>query len=90
MERDDDKISVNRDPNFLGGTLVFSSTRVSVRVLWNHLGAGIQLDEFLVDSPTVPQEQAAAVLASVAEMLLPNLRANITQDEVQLLQFTLD
>ena len=35
-----------RDPKILGGTPVFSGTRVPVRILWDHLEAGIALDDF--------------------------------------------
>lgn len=76
-QRDDSRISVNRDPIILGGFLLFSSTRVPVRALWNHLEAGIQLDEFLDKFHAASQKQAVAVLTSAAEMLLVNSRENI-------------
>ena len=63
---------INRDPKILGGTPVFSGTRVPVRILWDHLETGIGLDEFLDDYPTVSREQAIAVLERAAEMLLDN------------------
>ena len=68
---------INRDPNILGGTPVFSGTRVPVRILWDHLKAGIRLDEFLDDYPTVSREQAIAVLERDAEMLLDNSHETI-------------
>ena len=68
---------INRDPKILGGTPVFSGTRVPVRILWDHLEAGIGLDEFLDDYPTVSREQAIAVLERAAEMLLDNSRKTI-------------
>lgn len=69
---------INRDPKILGGTPVFSGTRVPVRILWDHLETGIGLDEFLDDYPTVSREQAIAVLERAAEMLLDNSRETIT------------
>ena len=68
---------INRDPKILGGTPVFSGTRVPIRILWNHLEAGIGLDEFLDDYPTVSREQAIAVLERAAEMLLDNSHKTI-------------
>lgn len=68
---------IKRDPKILGGTPVFSGTRVPVRILWDHLEAGIRLDEFLDDYPTVSREQAVAVLESAAGMLLDNTRESI-------------
>ncbi len=68
---------INRDPNILGGTPVFTGTRVPVRILWDHLEAGIRLDDFLDDYPTVSREQAVAVLEIAAGMLLDNTRESI-------------
>ena len=38
---------IARDPNILGGTPVFSGTRVPIRVLFEHLEAGDRIDDFL-------------------------------------------
>lgn len=51
------------DPNVLGGTPVFTGTRVPVDSLVSHLRDGISLIEFLEDFPTVKREQAEAFLA---------------------------
>lgn len=53
---------VDRNPAILGGTPVFSGTRVPVRILMEHLEAGDRLDDFLEDFPTVSREQAVALL----------------------------
>ncbi|MEM1116410.1 MAG: DUF433 domain-containing protein [Bacteroidota bacterium] len=50
------------DPEILGGTPVFTGTRVPVHNLIDHLGAGVSLDEFLGDFPTVEREQVEAFL----------------------------
>ena len=68
---------IKRNPKILGGTPVFSGTRVPVRILWDHLEAGIRLDEFLDDYSTVSREQAVAVLESATGMLLDNTRESI-------------
>ena len=53
---------IERSPDVLGGTPVFSGTRVPVRTLIDYLEAGDSLTEFLEDFPTVTREQAVAVL----------------------------
>ena len=53
---------VNRDPEILGGTPVFSGTRVPVQSLIDHLKAGDSLNEFLDGFPSVKREQAIAFL----------------------------
>jgi len=53
----------------LGGQSVFKGTRVPVETLFDHLEAGVSLEEFLEDFPTVTKEQAISTLA-VANKLL--------------------
>jgi uncharacterized protein (DUF433 family) len=50
------------DNDILGGQPVFKGTRVPVESLFDHLEAGVPLDEFLEDFPTVSKEQAVALL----------------------------
>lgn len=50
------------DQEILGGQPVFKGTRVPVESLFDHLEAGISLDEFLNDFTTVSKEQAIAAL----------------------------
>jgi len=50
----------HRDPDILGGTPVFTGTRVSVDSLIQHLKHGKRIDEFLDDAPSVRREQAEA------------------------------
>ena len=61
---------IDRNPDVLGGTPVFSGTRVPVRILMEHLEAGDRLDEFLEDYPTVTRDQAVAVLERAKAMLV--------------------
>ena len=56
-----DKV-IDRRPDILGGTPVFSGTRVPVRILIEHLEAGDRLDDFLDSFPTVSRSQAIEVL----------------------------
>lgn len=53
---------INIDPELLSGQPVFAGTRVPVESLFDHLEAGISLDEFLDDFPTVSKQQAVAIL----------------------------
>ncbi len=50
------------DNEILGGQTVFKGTRVPVESLFDHLEAGVSLDNFLEDFPTVSKEQAVALL----------------------------
>ena len=50
-------------PGILGGTPVFTGTRVPVDTLVHHLRANATLDAFLDDFPSVTREQAEAFLA---------------------------
>lgn len=50
------------DQEILGGQTVFKGTRVPVESLFDHLEAGVTLDDFLEDFPTVTREQAVALL----------------------------
>ena len=61
---------IDRNPDILGGTPVFSGTRVPVRILMEHLEAGDRLDDFLGDYPTVTREQAVGLLERVTAQLL--------------------
>ncbi|WP_419940264.1 DUF433 domain-containing protein [Candidatus Palauibacter sp.] len=61
---------IDRNPDILGGTPVFSGTRVPVRILMEHLEAGDRLDDFLDDYPTVSRDQAVELLELAATMLV--------------------
>jgi uncharacterized protein (DUF433 family) len=50
-------------PGILGGTPVFTGTRVPVDSLIHHLREGATLEAFLDDFPSVSREQAEAFLA---------------------------
>lgn len=50
-------------PGILGGTPVFTGTRVPVDSMIHHFRNGVSLDAFLDDFPSVSREQAEAFLA---------------------------
>ncbi len=60
-------------PEILGGTPVFSGTRVPVKNLTDYIEAGDTLDEFLEDFPSVSREQAVAFVEQAKEALLARL-----------------
>ena len=53
---------IHFDAGILGGQPVFTGTRVPIETLFDHLEAGVSLDEFLDDFPGVSKEQAVALL----------------------------
>ena len=61
-ENEIDELPITVDPDILGGTPVFSGTRVPVDALLSNIEAGLSLDEFLENFPTVTREQALKVL----------------------------
>ena len=61
--------TINRDPRILGGTPVFSGSRVPIRILIEHLEAGDRLDDFLDSYPTVSRDQAIEVLEAAKAAL---------------------
>ena len=55
-------LPITIDPEILGGTPVFRGTRVPVDALLNNLEAGVSVDEFLENFPTVSREQVLDVI----------------------------
>ena len=55
-------LPITVDPDILGGTPVFRGTRVPVDALLTNLEAGVSLDEFLENFPTVSRQQALEVI----------------------------
>jgi uncharacterized protein (DUF433 family) len=53
---------VTTDSEIMGGTRVFTGTRVPAESLIQHLSAGDTLDDFLEGFPRVTREQATALL----------------------------
>ena len=58
------------DPEIMGGTPVFTGTRIPVDSLIDHLKAGDPLDRFLDGFPGVSREQAEAFLSLALEEAL--------------------
>lgn len=65
-----DQPLIMRDPDILGGTPVFTGTRVPVQTLLDYLAAGDSLDVFLDDFPTVTRSHATVVLEFAKHILV--------------------
>lgn len=59
-----------RDQDILGGTPVFTGTRVPVDTLIAHLKAGDSLEKFLEDFPSVSRDQAIAFLELAQQLVI--------------------
>ena len=57
-----DSLPVTIDPDVVSGTPVFAGTRVPVEALLDNIAAGVTLDEFLDNFPSVTHNQVLAVL----------------------------
>jgi uncharacterized protein (DUF433 family) len=64
---------VSRDPEIMGGTPVFSGTRVPVQTLLDYLEAGDSIDEFLAGFPTVTREQVIEFLEAAKDRLVESV-----------------
>ena len=69
-QKDLDRLPITIDPKVVSGTPVFRGTRVPVEALISNLEAGLSLDEFLSNFPTVTREQAVQVLEFSKSTLL--------------------
>jgi uncharacterized protein (DUF433 family) len=63
------------DPDVMGGTPVFSGTRVPFQTLLDYLESGAPLEEFLEDFPSVPRELAIAAIQQAGDLVLAHARA---------------
>jgi len=57
------------DKEIMSGQPVFTGTRVPVESLFDHLEAGVSIDEFLEDFPTVSRQQAIDLLEAANKIL---------------------
>ncbi|MEI7752341.1 MAG: DUF433 domain-containing protein [Candidatus Omnitrophota bacterium] len=66
---------LERSRDVLGGTLVFSGTRVPVQSIIDYFEEGKTLPEFLCDFPSVRKTQAVIVLEKLKQMLVKGKHA---------------
>ena len=58
------------DPEVMGGTPVFTGTRVPVQNLVDYLEGGETIEDFLTGFPTVKREQVIGFIEAAKEKLL--------------------
>ena len=61
---------ISTSPEIMGGTPVFSGTRVPVQTLLDYLKAGESIDDFLDGFPTVTKEQVIFLLEQAGKQLI--------------------
>ncbi len=61
---------ISRNPDVMGGTAVFSGTRVPVQTLLDYLEAGESINDFLEGFPSVSREQVIAFLEQAKDRLI--------------------
>ncbi|MBW4633883.1 MAG: DUF433 domain-containing protein [Iphinoe sp. HA4291-MV1] len=62
--------AISISPEVMGGTPVFTGTRVPVQTLLDYLKSGESIDDFLDGFPTVSREQVIAVLEEAGKRLI--------------------
>jgi uncharacterized protein (DUF433 family) len=65
-----EKPVISRSPEVMGGTAVFSGTRVPVQTLLDYLEAGESIDDFLAGFPSVSREQVIRFLEQAKDRLI--------------------
>jgi uncharacterized protein (DUF433 family) len=65
-----DSLTITKSPEIMGGTPVFSGTRVPVQTLIDYLKAGESIDDFLDGFPTVTRDQVIALLEEAGKQLV--------------------
>lgn len=66
---------VSVDPDVLGGTPVFTGTRVPIGVLFDNLADGLSLPEILGEYPSISREQAIEALRRACELVASTVPA---------------
>ena len=61
--------SINIDAETMGGTPVFTATRVPIQSLFDYIETGETLDEFLDNFPSVKKDLAIQVLEMASKTL---------------------
>ncbi len=61
---------ISRNPKVMGGTAVFSGTRVPVQTLLDYLESGESIDDFLAGFPSVTRDQVIEFLEQAKDRLV--------------------
>ena len=81
---------ITRSPEIMGGTPVFTGTRVPVQTLLDYLKAGESINDFLDGFPTVTREQVIRFLEEaekqfvgmVADLVMGLKRQGVTDETI--------
>ncbi|MBE0623242.1 MAG: DUF433 domain-containing protein [Burkholderiales bacterium] len=65
-----EKPVISCSPEVMGGTAVFSGTRVPVQTLLDYLESGESIDDFLLGFPSVDREQVVQFLEQAKDRLV--------------------
>ena len=66
-------IVISSDPEIMGGTPVFSGTRVPVQTLLDYLESGEPIDDFLDGFPSVSRQQVIDFLEQAKDRLVATI-----------------
>lgn len=66
--------AVHRNSGIQGGVPVFAGTRVPVKNLFDYVGTGETLDQFLLDFPAVERSKVITVIEMARKALSTNAR----------------
>ena len=69
MKKKEDQL-ISIDPDTMGGTPVFSGTRVPVTFFFDYIETGETVDEFLFNFPTVKKDQALQLLKIAKKLVI--------------------
>ncbi len=64
------QLVISCSPDVMGGTPVFTGTRVPVQTFMDYLEAGETIDDFLAGFPSVSREQVIGVLEQARDRLV--------------------
>lgn len=64
---------ISVSPDLMGGTPVFTGTRVPVQTFLDYMEAGETIDDFLEGFPTVKREQVIAFLEQAKDLMVANI-----------------
>jgi uncharacterized protein (DUF433 family) len=65
---------ISVSPEIMGGTPVFSGTRVPVQTLIDYIKAGESIEAFLEGFPSVKREQVLAFLDEAKDLVLASVQ----------------
>jgi len=68
------KQTVSVSPEIMGGTPVFSGTRVPVQTLIDYIKAGESIESFLEGFPSVKKEQVLAFLDEARDLVVASVQ----------------